>query len=265
MKAGPKAFFPKPPSASEYSTGLTMGEHCELMVQEFKVGRKEQDELAFRSHERAGKARQHLADQLISLEGLDKDVFIRDKPNMEKMASLKPVFDKEKGTLTAANSSPFTDGAAAIFTVSPALEDKVKPDAYLLDYEFVGVHPDLGLLMGPSKALLNLLERNNFTWKDFDYIEIHEAFAGEVLCNILALNDRGYCSRNFNSSYDPGQLDPETINPWGSSIPYGHPFGATGARMLSQAVRYLQVNNGKRGVIAICAAGALAGAAIVEI
>lgn len=265
FKVGPKNLMPRAPSAREYSTGLTMGEHCELMVKEFHVGRSEQDELAFRSHKKAGSARAPQATLLFPIAGLNKDVLIRDNTTIEKMASLKPVFDKaESGTLTAANSSPYTDGAAGMFVISPALESKIKPDGFLVDFEFVAVHPDLGLLMGPSKAMLILLERNKLTWNDFDYIEIHEAFAGEVVCNIKALNDRGYCIRNFGMSYDPGHLDAQSVNPWGGSIAYGHPFGATGVRMVMQGLKFLEVNQKKRGIIGICAAGALAGAAIFE-
>lgn len=265
IKAGPKNLMPRAPSAREYSTGLTMGEHCELMVKDFKVTRKEQDELAFNSHKRAASSRAPQASLLFPVEGLSKDALIRDNSTLEKMASLSPVFDKsDKGTLTAANSSPYTDGASGMFVISPALESKIKPDGYLVDFEFVGVHPDLGLLMGPSKAMLNLLERHRLTWKDLDYIEIHEAFAGEVVCNIKALNDRGYCQRNFGTNYDPGHLNVDTINPWGGSIAYGHPFGATGVRMMMQGLKYLEANNKKRGMIGICAAGALAGAAIFE-
>jgi acetyl-CoA acetyltransferase family protein len=263
--SGPKNLIPVPPAAREFSTGLTMGEHCELMVKEFKVGRAEQDELAFRSHKRAAQSRGAQSALLYPLEGLNKDVLIRDNTTIEKMALLKPVFDKsEKGTITAANSSPYTDGAAGMFVVSPRLEANIKPDGYLVDFEFVAVHPDLGLLMGPSKGMLTLLERNKLTWSDFDYIEIHEAFAGTVLCNVKALNDRGYCTRNFGTNYDPGYIDVELVNPWGSSIAYGHPFGATGVRIVMQGLRYLEVNQKKRGIVGICAAGALAGAAIFE-
>ena len=265
LAAGPKKLMPRAPSAREYSTGLTMGEHCELMVKEFKVTRAEQDELAFRSHKRAGAARGAQSSLIFPIAGLNKDALIRDNTTIEKMASLQPVFDKsEHGTLTAANSSPYTDGASGMFVISPALENKIKADGYLVDFEFVAVHPDLGLLMGPSKGMLILLERNKLRWSDFDYIEIHEAFAGEVVCNIKAMNDRGYCIRNFGIDYDPGHLDVETVNPWGGSIAYGHPFGATGVRMMMQGLRYLEVNKKKRGIIGICAAGALAGAAIFE-
>ena len=265
FKTPPGKFLPVPPSAKEYSTGLTMGEHCELMVKEFKIARERQDQFALASHQNAAAARSKVAAQLIPVEGTGKDTLIRDNTSLEALKGLPTAFDRSPaGTITAGNASPFTDGAAALFCVSPALESQVPPDAHLTDFEFVGVEPKDGLLMGPGKAMLRVLERNRLRWEDLDYIEIHEAFAGQVLCNVDAVNNPGYRAGKYGSSYDAGRLDETRLNRWGSSIAYGHPFGATGARMLNQAVAFLQETKGRRALLGICTAGALAGAALIE-
>ena len=260
-----KRFLPVPPSAKEYSTGLTMGEHCELMVKEFKISRERQDRFALASHRNAAAARAKISPQLISVEGTARDTLIRENTSMEALKGLPAAFDRSgAGTITAGNASPFTDGAAALFCVSPALESQVAPDALLLDYEFVGVEPKDGLLMGPGKGMLRVMQRNRLKWEEIDYIEVHEAFAGQVLCNVDAVNDPRYRQEKYGAPYDAGRLDETRLNPWGSSIAYGHPFGATGARMLNQAIAYLQETKGRRALIGICTAGALAGAALIE-
>jgi len=260
-----RKLYPVPPSAKEYSTGLTMGEHCELMVKEFKIARERQDKFALASHQNAAAARSKVAAQLIPVEGTAKDTLIRDNTSLEALKGLPTVFDRSPaGTITAGNASPFTDGAAALFCVSPALESQVPPDAHLTDFEFVGVEPKDGLLMGPGKAMLRVLERNRLRWEDLDYIEVHEAFGAQVLCNVDAVNDPKYRAGKYGCSYDAGRLDETRLNRWGSSIAYGHPFGATGARMLNQAVAFLQETKGRRALLGICTAGALAGSALIE-
>lgn len=258
-------FLPVPPSAREYSTGLTMGEHCELMVKHFKIPRERQDRFALASHRNAASARNSMAAQILPVEGVQRDTLIRDKSSLEALAGLPTAFDRSPaGTLTAGNSSPFTDGAAALFVVSPALEREIPPDAFLIDFEFVGVDPGDGLLMGPGKAMLRILKRQNLRWENLDYIEFHEAFAGQVLCNVDAVNDPAYRAGKYGVDFDAGRLDEARLNPWGSSIAYGHPFGATGARMLNQAIAYLQETRTRRALIGICTAGGLAGAALLE-
>lgn len=264
FKTLPK-LLPVPPSAKEYSTGLTMGQHAELMVKEFKISRERQDRFALASHRNASAARAKVALQLISIEGVARDTLIREDTSMEALKLLAPAFDfKGAGTITAGNASPFTDGAAALFCVSPAAEAQVKPDAYLEDFEFVGVEPKDGLLMGPGKAMLRIMQRRRLRWEELEYIEMHEAFAGQVLCNVDAINDPDYREKKYGAAYDAGRLDETRLNPWGSSISYGHPFGATGARMLNQAIAYLQETGGRRALLGICTAGALAGAALIE-
>lgn len=257
--------MPVPPSPTEYSTGLTMGQHCELMVKEFKIARDRQDRLALRSHQGAVKAKEALASHLISIESVKNDSLIRPDTSMEQLAGLKPVFDRTPaGTITPGNASPFADGAAAVWVLSPEIEADVKPDAKLLDFEYVGVNPSAGLLMGPGKAMLHILQRRGLKWADLDYIEIHEAFAGQVLCNIDAMNDSKYRTEKYGIQYDAGILSEESINPWGSSLSYGHPFGATGARMLNHAMLYLKQHHKRLALVAACTAGALAGACLIE-
>jgi len=256
--------MPVPPAAREYSTGLTMGEHCELMVKEFKIDRKRQDAFALASHQNATKAREEIQSQILDICGVNKDTLIRHDSSMEALGTLRPAFDRQAGSITAGNSSPYTDGAAALFVVSPALEEVVTPDVYMKDYEYVGFNPQDGLLMGPGKAMLRILERQNIKWSDLDYIEMHEAFAGQVLCNVEAVNSSDYRSNKYGVSYDAGQLSEENLNPWGSSLAYGHPFGATGARMLSQTIAYLEKTGKSLGLIAACTAGGLAGACLIE-
>lgn len=256
--------LPVPPSVSEYSTGLTMGEHCELMVKDFKISRERQDAFALASHKNADRAREYVAHQIVPTDGIIKDSLIRADSSLAALAKLPPVFDKKSGTLTAGNSSPLTDGAAGIYAIAPGAEKTVKPDAHLIDFEFVAVDPMDGLLIGPGKAILRVLHRHNLQWDDIDYIDIHEAFAAEVLCNVDALNDAEYRSKQYGVDYDPGHLDASRLNPWGSSIAYGHPFGATGARMLSHAMEYLKREGKRTALVAACTAGALAGALLLR-
>lgn len=265
FRVPPAKFLPVPPAAREYSTGLTMGEHCELMVKEFKIARERQDRFADQSHRNAAAARAKLEPQLFPIEGVRRDTLIREDTSLEALRALPTAFDRSPaGTLTAGNSSPFTDGAAALFCVSPALEREIPPDAYLVDFEFVGVEPKEGLLMGPGKAMLRILQRHRMRWDHLDYLEMHEAFAGQVLCNVEAVNSPAARSRRYGIDYDAGPLDEGRLNPWGSSIAYGHPFGATGARMLNQAMAFLQDAGKRYALIGICTAGGLAGAALLE-
>jgi acetyl-CoA acyltransferase len=256
--------LPVPPAAREYSTGLTMGEHCELMVKDFKIARERQDAFALASHRGAAKARPFIKPQIIPVEGVDRDGLIREDTSIEKMRTLKPAFDKTAGTITAGNASPYTDGAAGLCVISPALEGEIKPDAHLIDFEFVGVDPAAGLLMGPGKAMLRVLERQKLRWSDLDYIDMHEAFAGQVLCNVDAVNSAESRTKRYGIAYDPGHLDETRLNPWGSSIAYGHPFGATGARMLSQAIAYLEKEGKRTALLGACTAGGLAGACLLR-
>jgi acetyl-CoA acyltransferase len=256
--------LPTPPSAKEYSTGLTMGQHCELMVKEFKISRKRQDTLALRSHQNAVSAKEHVASIIKDVAGVNCDTLIRDNTSMAQLEKLRPAFDRKEGSVTAGNASPFTDGAAALFVISPAFSREITADAKLTDFEYVGVNPQEGLLMGPGKAMLRILKRHHLKWSDLDYIEMHEAFAGQVLSNVDAMNDAAYRKNKYGVDHDSGTLDESRLNPWGSSISYGHPFGATGARMLNHAMIYLKQNKKSKAMVAVCTAGALAGACLIE-
>ena len=260
-----KKFLPVPPSAKEYSTGLTMGEHCELMVKAFQIDRERQDRFALASHRNAVVAQSKIAPQLIPVQGVSRDTLLRPDTSLEALQALPTAFDRSPaGTITAGNASPFTDGAAGLFCISPALETQIIPDAFLVDFEFVAVEPKDGLLMGPGKAMLTILQRSGLKWANLDYLEMHEAFAGQVLCNVDAVNNPRYREESYGVKVDAGRLDETRLNPWGSSIAYGHPFGATGARMLNQAIAYLQQTQSRRALLGICTAGGLAGSALLE-
>lgn len=258
----PKDFMPNPPSPKEPSTGLTMGQHMEITAQELGIERAPQDEIAFKSHQSAAKATAagKFKDEIAPLAGVDKDTIVRGDTSLEKLAKLPPVFDKSgKGTLTAGNSSPLTDGASAVLLMSEA---KAKAEgreiiAYLKDVEFAAVDMARGLLMAPGVAVPKLLRRNNLGFENFDRIEIHEAFAAQVLANAKAWEE---------GIFEPslGKLPWDKVNLLGGSIALGHPFAATAGRIVISLSNELKRENLERGLVSICAAGAMAGAAIIE-
>jgi acetyl-CoA acetyltransferase family protein len=258
----PKDFLPNPPSVTEPSTGLTMGQHMELTAKELKIDRSSQDEVAFRSHQRAAAATNdgRLKEFLMPVDGIDKDLLIRGDTTLEKLSTLKPVFDRSSsGTLTAGNSSPLTDGAAAVLLLS---EDEAKRQerevlAYVSDYEYSAIDPKDGLLMAPAVAVPRLLMRNNLTLKDFDLVEIHEAFGAQVVANEKAWSE-GLKEEAV------GTIDSEKVNVLGGSIAIGHPFAATGGRIVMHLASEMKRRDAKRGLVSICAAGAMAGALILE-
>lgn len=259
------------PAVVEPRTGLSMGQHCEKMVKEWKITREEQDALALASHQNGSKAlAEGFYDDLVfEFNGVKKDGFLRADTSLEKLAKLKPAFDfSGQGTLTAGNSSPLTDGAAATLLAStdearargwPVLARFVDCEAAALDF----VHGD-GLLMAPALAVARLLERNNLKLQDFDIYEIHEAFAGQVLCTLKAWEDTDYCRRALGSAQALGPIDRSKLNPKGSSVALGHPFGATGARILASLAKQLEARGKGRGLISICTAGGMGVAAILE-
>ncbi len=258
----PKDFIPEPPAIAEPSTGLSMGEHCELMVKEWKIPRKAQDEIALRSHQRAHAATVdgRLRAEIHPLDGVDQDTLIRPDTTLERLAALKPIFDRSpSGTITAGSSSPLTDGAAAVILTSEsrAKSEGMVPLAYIRDVEFAAIDPDDGLLMAPAIAVPRLLARNNLTLKDMDIVEMHEAFAGQVACNLKAWAE-GWKESAI------GEFNTEILNPLGSSIAVGHPFGATGIRILLTLANELKRRNARYGLISVCGAGATAAAMILE-
>ena len=260
------------PSVKNRATGKSMGEHCEEMAQQWKIPRQAQDKIAYESHARAVKAMANgfFDDLIINVNSTAKDGIPRADSTLEKLATLKPAFDRRgAGSITAGNASPLTDGAAAIWVANdaglarfPASQPRVK----LRDYEIAGV--DIfaeGLLMAPAYAIPRLLARNGLTLADIDLWEIHEAFAAQVLCNVAALESESFLREKANVNHPLGKFPWERLNPNGGSVAIGHPFGATGARILSQATKELAaMGAGKKAIVSICADGGLGTVALLE-
>lgn len=267
----PSLIKPQLPTVKEPRTGLSMGEHCELMVKEWKVTREEQDQLAYESHHKASKAYEEgfHDDLIVNFKNLSKDTITRKDTSMEKLAKLKPAFDKSPaGTLTAGNSTPLTDGASAVLLTSEefAKENNLEIQAYFKDcvvsaLDFV---QGAGLLMAPTVAVSQLLDRNNLTLQDFDFYEIHEAFAGQVLCTLKAWEDPEFCKKVLGKDKALGSIDRNKLNVKGGSLALGHPFAATGGRILAAAAKMLKQKGSGRVLVSICTAGGMGVAAIIE-
>ena len=265
-----KDLKPKTPVIDEPRTRLSMGGHTELMVKEWKILREEQDELALASHLNAAKAYDEgFFDDLVTpFMDLKKDGTVRGDTSLEKLAKLKPVFDKEYGSLTAGNSSPLTDGSACVLigNAEGAQMIDAKFLAEIIDVQVAAVDfvRGAGLLMAPTKAVAQLLTRNKLTFQDIDFFEIHEAFAGQVLCNLKAWETTEYCHDVLGLKSALGTIDRKRMNVVGSSLSVGHPFAATGARILGTLAKLLSKSSGKRGLISICTAGGMGIAALLE-
>ena len=261
-KLRPKDLMPQFPSVTEPSTGLTMGQHMELTAQLLGIGREAQDQLALASHQNAAKATSdgRLTAEIEPLLGVNKDLLVRSDTTLEKLAKLKPVFDRSaKGTLTAGNSSALTDGASAVLLMSEsrAARENREVLAYVTQYEYAAIDPNDGLLMAPAIAVPKLLRGLGLTFDDFDLIEIHEAFAAQVLANIKAWEE-GWKEPAI------GKVDRAKVNTMGGSVALGHPFAATGGRIVTTLANEMKRKGLKRGLISICAAGAMGGAMILE-
>lgn len=263
---------PVAPSTQEPRTGLSMGQHCELMAREWGITREEQDALALKSHQNAAKAYDEgfHDDLVVPFAGVLKDNNVRADTTLEKMATMKPAFDKKsgKGTLTAANSTPLTDGASAVLLAS---EEWAKARGLpVLAYLTLGqvaannFAAGEGLLMAPTIAVSEMLRRSNLTFADIDLFEIHEAFAAQVLATLKAWRDPDYNRRVLDRETPLGEIDPERINVKGSSLAYGHPFAATGARILGVTAKLLNTTQKQRALISVCTAGGMGVAALVE-
>jgi acetyl-CoA C-acetyltransferase len=261
------------PEVKNRVTGRSMGEHTEDMAKDWNIGRREQDELALEGHRRAVAAqdRGFFADLIIPVDGTSKDYFPRRDTSLEKLAKLKPVFDRAsgRGTLTAGNSSPLTDGAAAIWVATDKGMDRLPnnlPRVRLVDFEMAAV--DIfteGLLMAPVSAIPRLLARQGLKFNDIALWEIHEAFSAQVLCHLKALQDNGFVRAKAGVEHNFGTFPRERMNPNGGSVALGHPFAATGARILSQAVKELaQLPKGSRAIVSICSDGGLGTVALLE-
>lgn len=262
MRLRPVDLKPSISVSREPSTGLSMGEHCELMVKEWKVSRQEQDEIALRSHKRAHKATEdgRLKAEILPLDGVDHDLTIRADTTPEKLGKLRPVFDRsETGTITAGNASPLTDGAASVALMSEkrAQKEGREPLAFIKAIEFVGIDPDDGLLMGPGVAVPRVLQQAGLKLSDMEIIEMHEAFAGQIACNLRAWQ-QGWKQPAI------GKVEIDKLNPLGSSLAVGHPFAATGARIVTTLANEMKRRDAHYGLVSICGAGATAAALILE-
>jgi acetyl-CoA C-acetyltransferase len=268
----PQQIVPQIPRNAEPRTGLSMGEHAAIMAKEWGVTREEQDELTVASHRNLAAAYDtgFLDDLVTPFLGLERDQNLRPDTSVEKLAKLKPVFGGADGTMTAGNSTPLSDGASAVLLASEdwAAAHNLPVRAYIADAQTAAVdhvHAREGLLMAPSYAVPKLLERNGLTLSDFDYYEIHEAFASQVLCTLKAWEDPVYCKEKLGLDAPLGSIDRDKLNTHGGSLAAGHPFGATGGRIVASLAKTLQQQNGSsRGLISICAAGGLGVTAIME-
>lgn len=268
----PKNLRPVLPGVTEPRTGLSMGESTELMVKTWGITRAEQDQMALESHQKAAAAyaQGFYKDLVIEYLGLSQDNNIRSDTTLEKLGKLRPAFDfSGAGTLTAGNSTPMTDGASAVLlgTEAWARERNLPVLAYLsygkvaaVDY----IEKKEGLLMAPAYAVPRMLSDAKLTLQDFDFYEIHEAFAGQVLCTLKAWTDPAYCRDKLRLPGPLGTIDRSKLNVKGGSLAIGHPFAATGARIVATLAKILDENKGKRGLISVCTAGGMGVTAIVE-
>ncbi len=270
-KFSPKDIIPVAPQVVEPRTGKSMGQHCELMAQEWNISRSEQDKLSFESHVKAADAyeRGFYNDLVVEFKGVTKDTILRPGTTIEKLSKLKPAFERsEKGTITAGNATAFTDGAAAVFMCSEdyAKKNNLKVLAYFKDGQSWSLDyvNGAGLLMAPTVAVGKLIERNNLKLQDFDFYEIHEAFAAQVLCTLKAWEDEGYCREHIGSNAALGSIDRSKMNIKGGSLALGHPFGATGARIVGSLAKMISEKGSGTGLISICTAGGMGVAAIIE-
>ncbi len=272
----PKDFVPVPPALKEPTTGLTMGESAEKMAREGSISRAEQDAFAVRSHMKAARA---WSDGVFTEEVMHvvsgpkfdrpvaEDNLVRKDTTADAMAKLKPVFDRRYGTLTAGNSSPLTDGASALMLMS---EEKAKslglePLGYLRSWGYAALDPNEWMLMGPSYATPIALDKAGLTLKDMDLVDMHEAFAAQVLCNVKAFGSKKFAEEKLGRKAAIGEIDDDKFNVHGGSIAIGHPFAATGARMVTTALRELKRRGGQFGLVTLCAAGGLGAAAVLEV
>jgi acetyl-CoA C-acetyltransferase len=268
-------FAPSLPRNGEPRTGLSMGEHAELMAREWGISREDQDELALRSHLNLAKAYEDgfFTDLMTPFKGLNRDNNLRADLTIERLRSLKPAFDRkvapDQGTLTPGNSTPLTDGASAVLLGSEewARERNLPVLAFLTFSEVAAVDffdKKEGLLMAPAYAVPRMLSRAGLKLQDFDFYEIHEAFAAQVLCTLKAWEDRKYCKERLGLDKPLGAINRKKLNVNGSSLAAGHPFAATGGRLVATLAKLLATKGSGRGLISICAAGGQGVVAILE-
>ncbi len=271
----PKDLAPVPPALKEPTTGLTMGESAEMMAQKNGISRAAQDEVAWQSHARASAAWEsgkfegevmHVPVPPRYEKVSARDNVVRKDTSVEALAQLRPVFDRRYGTVTAGNASPLTDGAAALLMMS---EDKAKalgirPLGYVKAYAYAALDPKDQLLQGPAYAAPVALDRAGLQLADMDLVDMHEAFAAQVLSNLQAFASREFAEKELGRKEPLGEIDPAKLNVNGGSIALGHPFAATGARMILQTLRELERRKGQHALLTVCAAGALGAALVLE-
>lgn len=271
----PRDLVPVPPAIAEYSTGLSMGESAEKMAKENHISRQAQDEFAHRSHSLAAKAwaEGKFDDEVMEVfvpnrfkESIREDNLIRKDGELEGYAKLKPAFDRTHGTVTAGNSSPLTDGASALLLMR---EDKAKAHGFdvlgfIRSYAFAALDPAGQLLMGPSYATPIALDRAGIKLSDIDLIDMHEAFAAQILSNTQAFESKEWAEKNLGRAEKIGEIDWDSFNVTGGSISIGHPFAATGARQITQTLRELKRRGGNLALCTACAAGGLGAAMVLE-
>jgi acetyl-CoA C-acetyltransferase len=267
----PSELKPVLPANGEPRTGLSMGQHCERMAREWSISRQDQDQLAQESHQKAASAYDAgFYDDIVPFwGGLSRDNNIRPDTSLEKLASLRTVFSKEAtATLTAGNSTPLTDGAAAVLLASEewAQQQGLPVQAYITASRTSAIDyvNDEGLLMAPTVAVAEMLQRTGLALQDFDFYEIHEAFAAQVLCTLAAWESEEYCRERLGLDSAMGSIDRSKLNVKGSSLAVGHPFAATGARIIATLGQILEEAGSGRGLISICTAGGMGVAAIME-
>jgi acetyl-CoA C-acetyltransferase len=267
----PSELKPVSPTNGEMRTSLSMGQHCERMAQEWEIKREDQDQLAYDSHQKAASAYDDgFFDELVTpWNGISRDNNLRADTSLEKLASLRTVFDKSpKGTLSAGNSTSLTDGAAAVLLCSEewAASHDLPVQAYLTTGRSAAVDyvNDEGLLMAPTVAVAEMLQRVGLSLQDFDFYEIHEAFAAQVLCTLEAWESKQYCKQRLGLKKPLGSIDRAKLNVNGSSLAVGHPFAATGARIVATLAQLLDQKGSGRGLISVCTAGGMGVCAILE-
>ncbi|MFZ4831563.1 acetyl-CoA C-acyltransferase FadI [Rouxiella sp. Mn2063] len=266
--------LPVPPAVAEYSTGLRMGDTAEQMAKSHQISREQQDEFAHRSHQLAAKAWEQgwLKEQVMTTyappyrEALQIDNNIRLNSSIEQYAKLRPAFDRKHGSVTAATSTPLTDGAAAVLMMSEsrARELGLKPLGYLKSFAFSAIDVWQDMLLGPAYATPLALERAGLTLAELDLIDIHEAFAAQTLANLKMFASPQFAQEKLGRAQAIGEVDWEKLNVLGGSLAYGHPFAATGARMITQTLHELRRRGGRYGLTTACAAGGLGAAMILE-
>jgi acetyl-CoA acyltransferase len=266
--------MPVPPALTEPTTGLTMGQSAEKMAQQNGIAREAQDALAYQSHKRSaaawasgklGEEVMHVAVPPRYAKVAAKDNIVRDDTTVEALAQLSPVFDRKYGTITAGNASPLTDGAAAVMIVS---EEKaralgLRPLAFLRSYAYAALDPNDQLLQGPAYAAPVALDRAGLRLQDMDLVDMHEAFAAQVLSNLMWFASRAFAEK-LGRKEPLGEVDPARLNVNGGSIALGHPFAATGARMILQTAKEMQRRKASHALLTVCAAGGLGAAVVLD-